>query len=475
MSTPNHTRTPGESWTEAQRRMFSIVTNPLVIAGYNSRQIPNTSTSGEKGKASAAAAKDTIKIQKKGVHGAIRVSIARVTTWRQLLELVPKLFPPSTEGGSPEIVTFEGDLLRSAEEYKNVLKPGLRLVVSYPADLGGLVDAFGDLGREALECGGGDDADAERFQLLPPSLFFYTAKELRVLVTMANSSVKEFCEPGLVIDRRFLGRKGVVLPPTLWDVWASNAAGRKQVLVQRSLEFTATPGGEREPAVVTREGERALRWAVHDQDAAEGEKRVYAYCEGAFERQGWWMADLEVLTAPWEPERCFLLEGLAHAQCFLTAFLEACGVGPREVKDYATYWTDSLRSACHPADKVIVVKFLTPKEMRTFLPLTIDPYPDWIVRVFAVFRVLPKREVKERAIRCEARFARQVEVVMDKQAACKGGDECVHGEGAACFGGFELGGARALGDWESVGRQREVTPGLVVGEEELRMWRAEGE
>jgi hypothetical protein len=315
----------------------------------------------------------TIKIQKKGAVGATRVAISRVQTWEQLLALVPLLFP-SSSSETPEIQTFTGELLLSASDYAAVLQPDLHVLISYPSDLSELASLFGHLGQDwSVDYDGYALAgvkppglravrEPERgpsCTLLPPTLWFYPPGEVRIAVVMENAGLpkpkgfarwnQEVKTPAIRVTGPSSGSvyhsagPGNVPTPThrpvdTWGVLSQRK--RMQVLQQVCVEFTASPssaGGAAALAdVVSAAQSRALGWALPHTPRA-GEKRVYVSYDkpvDAAERQGWWMCSTALMNMGFsggEGERSFVLTGIAHAECFLTGFLTACGVGATEL------------------------------------------------------------------------------------------------------------------------------------------------
>jgi hypothetical protein len=136
-----------------------------------------------------------------------------------------------------------------------------------------------------------------------------------------------------------------------------------------------------------------------------------------------------------------------------------------------THWIEVLRPDV-TTQTLILVKFLAPRELRELLPVTICPRPDRLVRVFAVFTVLTKTEMEKEGIVPRAVLKRQVDTVLD------GGK--VGGNEDGCFRVFELGGARVFADGEerremlggmTPGAEREMTPGLVMGDRGMAVWK----
>ncbi|KAI5819424.1 hypothetical protein BZA77DRAFT_304047 [Pyronema omphalodes] len=70
-----------------------------------------------------------IKLQQKGTTDCLRVSLDAVETYAALLQLVITIYPSQT---NPQIVTFDGILLRNELEYNKVKRPGLHLIISFP-------------------------------------------------------------------------------------------------------------------------------------------------------------------------------------------------------------------------------------------------------------------------------------------------------------------------------------------------------
>jgi hypothetical protein len=129
------------------------------------------------------------------------------------------------------------------------------------------------------------------------------------------------------------------------------------------------------------------------------------------------------------------------------------------------YWIEEIGPDV-TTQTVVLLKFLSPGELRDLLPLAISPKPHGIVRVFAVFRVLTPQEMWREGIVPSAVLKRQVDIVLEGAKVCA--RECGHH--GACFRVFELGGARVLPEPEER-REREMTPGLVMGDQGMEVWK----
>lgn len=154
------------------------------------------------------------------------------------------------------------------------------------------------------------------------------------------------------------------------------------------------------------------------------------------------------------------------------------------------YWIQNLSPAqdIPPEDYLIIVKFLTPKQMVAFLPVGISPVPDRMIRIFPVFRVLTQEELLSEKIIARGVFGPQVGVITKGMGVCRGGANCSHGgTHGGCVRVFELGGARVFGPADaaaagwgvvpeivvrdaSASPEREFTPGLLVGEDIMVPW-----
>jgi hypothetical protein len=128
--------------------------------------------------------------------------------WQELLVVVRSIYAVSEE---PQIVTFDGDLIQSEDDYTQVLKPDLHLMVSYPSALTDLEVEFGKLFPVEHQCPFSDNVDnlpsedqassgasthdspsdyrpQKTYQLQPPMLTFYPPKEIQFDVTLVNGS-----------------------------------------------------------------------------------------------------------------------------------------------------------------------------------------------------------------------------------------------------------------------------------------------
>lgn len=91
--------------------------------------------------------------------------------------------------------------------------------------------------------------------------------------------------------------------------------------------------------------------------------------------------------------------------------------------------------------KLILLKFLHPRELQNLLPITFVPEPHKIVRLFAVFRVIGAREIETEGIDAYGNFEMEVSRVMGGIGSCGGGIRCGH-EGIKVA---EVGGVRVFG------------------------------
>lgn len=241
----------------------------------------------------------------------------------------------------PQIVTFEGDLIRCNNDYARVLKPGLHLVVSFPSTLTDLAFEFSrlfpaehrwnhcpskekesttspSLGPSTVECllskatedhassGRGassygsppDIPPRKSYHLQPPKLTFYPPKEIRFHVTLANtrfpgvagrspsSSVHTSPARGDCDDAKHRFAAGGALPTS---GFGDRSQKKRRQLCSISWTFAASPAGPHAAVLtdaVSNLARQTVDWAVAPDcsiaapTAAESsERRFYANCD----------------------------------------------------------------------------------------------------------------------------------------------------------------------------------------------------
>lgn len=94
--------------------------------------------------------------------------------------------------------------------------------------------------------------------------------------------------------------------------------------------------------------------------------------------------------------------------------------------------------------KLVLLKFLHPRDLRNLLPLAITPEPHRTVRLFAVFRVVEPKEMVVEGIDPCGDFETEVDRVLGGIGSCGGGWNCGH----RGFKVAEVGGVRVFGSGE---------------------------
>lgn len=102
---------------------------------------------------------------------------------------------------------------------------------------------------------------------------------------------------------------------------------------------------------------------------------------------------------------------------------------------------DDTTSSSASTPKLILLKFLHPRELQNLLPITFFPEPHSIVRLFAVFRVIEAQEIEMEGIDAYGDFEMEVSRVMGGIRSCGGGIKCGHGGIKVA----EVGGVRVFG------------------------------
>lgn len=393
-----------------------------------------------------------IKLQKKGYPEVRKVPIEAAQTWgvcttlfpprdalrmlnccQELRAVIRVLYAVSDE---PQIVTFEGDLIRSNDDYARVLKPGLHLVVSYPSALTDLAFEFSRLfpaeyrwdrcpskekesttspspGSSAIESlseatrdhaspassyGSPPDIPPRKScHLQPPKLTFYPPKETRFHVTLANARFPDFGgDCGDAANAKHGSATG-------WAFESQPQEKRRRLLCSISWTFAASPANSH-PAVLTDAVSNLARqtvgWAVSPDPpiaaAESSERRFYANCDGdgLGEQmcQGWWMAGETLLPASFageEGDRTLLLRGISHTEFFLTDFLKTCGVPGEELNVRPVFITRASRAdPPYPG----LCKVLDPKPI---------PRPRYSARRLLGYCQVPHTETDGRFLACQ--------------------------------------------------------------------------
>lgn len=123
--------------------------------------------------------------------------------------------------------------------------------------------------------------------------------------------------------------------------------------------------------------------------------------------------------------------------------LELSGPVESHDEDFTNTMTDyNPTNSLTSTPKLILLKFLHPRELQNLLPMAFAPEPHRIVRLFTVFRVIEAQELDAEGIYTYGDFEMEVSRVVGDIGTCGGGINCGHGGIKVS----EVGGVRVFGD-----------------------------
>ncbi|KAH0542509.1 hypothetical protein FGG08_003105 [Glutinoglossum americanum] len=153
----------------------------------------------------------------------------------------------------------------------------------------------------------------------------------------------------------------------------------------------------------------------------KGHQVSYLFWEGFYDQSG----SIDVSFGPHQSQKTFMVS-IDDLPSFLDNFMERCGFPTKERQDMVTYWAPQLLQHDYAA-----IRFLGPSEYHTVAPLAVQPCPDRLVRLFALFKGIEARAACEWQGLADAEVENQVEVML------QGNEKPVIG---AEFCAFEWGG-----------------------------------